>query len=151
MTTRDARADQAMRDIWEQWFQFYQAHFRADGIAISAADQIAFYEIAQPILRGLVAGATAPYDPAAAVAEEKRMRSNWRGRRLRACRTADEFSDLVGMLGVEDGSQCLRPEGMPTPPTPAQKRELQNTVANLLRTFLLWNDGSVSHQTLERF
>lgn len=49
----DQAADDAMRQIWAEWFQFYDRHFRANGIAISMADQMAFYEIAQPILRSL--------------------------------------------------------------------------------------------------
>lgn len=53
MARSDAKADEAMTEIWKQWFQFYQAHFRGHGIAISAADQIAFYEIARPIMRAL--------------------------------------------------------------------------------------------------
>jgi hypothetical protein len=50
-TDAEKKADQAMRQIWKEWFEFYQAHFRGPGIVISAADQAAFYEIAQPILR----------------------------------------------------------------------------------------------------
>lgn len=46
-------ADRAMHKIWKEWFDFYTKHFRGEGIAISGADQMAFYEIAQPILRGL--------------------------------------------------------------------------------------------------
>ena len=53
MSKPDKLADDAMKRIWKEWFDFYQAHFRADGIAISYADQMAFYEIAQPILRDL--------------------------------------------------------------------------------------------------
>lgn len=49
----DHDADEAMNRIWKEWFQFYQRHFRGSGIALSAADQMAFYEIAQPILREL--------------------------------------------------------------------------------------------------
>lgn len=50
----NCNADEAMNRIWKEWFEFYQKHFRKDGIAISAADQMAFYEIAQPILRKLI-------------------------------------------------------------------------------------------------
>jgi hypothetical protein len=49
----DQKADMAMQRIWKEWFEFYSKHFRAPGIAISGADQMAFYEIAQPILRDL--------------------------------------------------------------------------------------------------
>ena len=55
-------ADEAMKRIWSEWFTFYTKHFRGN-VAISAADQMAFYEIAQPILRALsapVAGAASP-------------------------------------------------------------------------------------------
>lgn len=51
----DAKSDEAMQEIWREWFEFYQRHFRGKGIAISAADQMAFYEIAQPKLRKLAA------------------------------------------------------------------------------------------------
>lgn len=54
MTGRsDAKADKAMQEIWSEWLAFYNAHFRGTNIAISAADQMAFYEIAQPKLRAL--------------------------------------------------------------------------------------------------
>lgn len=49
----DKKADAAMALIWKEWRGFYLAHFRGQGIAFSAADQMAFYEIAQPILRDL--------------------------------------------------------------------------------------------------
>jgi hypothetical protein len=49
----DKAADAAMTKLWKEWFEFYNAHFRGKNIAISAADQMAFYEIAQPIMRGL--------------------------------------------------------------------------------------------------
>ncbi len=42
-----------MNEIWKAWSEFYTAHFRGEGIALSAADQMAFMEIAQPILRKL--------------------------------------------------------------------------------------------------
>lgn len=45
-------ADNAMRQIWAEWFTFYEKHFRV-GCSISMADQMAFYEIAQPIMREL--------------------------------------------------------------------------------------------------
>ncbi len=49
----DKAADAAMHKIWRDWFNFYQEHFRGNGIGLSAADQMAFYEIAQPELRKL--------------------------------------------------------------------------------------------------
>jgi hypothetical protein len=54
LTKDELRADKAMREIWAEWWKFYQNHFRASGVAISAADQMAFYEIAQPKLFALV-------------------------------------------------------------------------------------------------
>ncbi len=48
------QADNAMRKIWREWLEFYTAHFRTAGVAISMADQAAFYEIAQPELHALV-------------------------------------------------------------------------------------------------
>ncbi len=54
MANQQALADQAMKQIWAEWHAFYRAHFRASGVGISAADQMAFYEIAQPILHKLV-------------------------------------------------------------------------------------------------
>lgn len=49
----DKAADAAMVEIWKDWFNFYHKHFRGPGIAISMADQMCFYEIAQPKLRQL--------------------------------------------------------------------------------------------------
>lgn len=84
---------------------------------------------------------------------EKLELRNWRGRRLRACRAADDLYEIIAALGVEEDSSVLPPPDarLPTPPTEAMKREMQNTAANLLRMILLWNDGSVSPQKLQRF
>lgn len=49
----DRLADEAMMQIWKKWYEFYTEHFRAKDIGISYADQMAFYEIAQPLLRDL--------------------------------------------------------------------------------------------------
>lgn len=57
----DAIADKAMHQIWKEWFEFYERHFCGANIRISMADQIAFYEIAQPILR-LLSSAPATRD-----------------------------------------------------------------------------------------
>lgn len=54
LTKAELAADKTMRLIWAEWFAFYQAHFRGCDIAISAADQMAFYEIAQPKLFDLM-------------------------------------------------------------------------------------------------
>ncbi len=53
--TPTGMADAVMMQIWAEWFAFYKRHFRAEGIAISMADQRAFYEIAQPLLHNLAA------------------------------------------------------------------------------------------------
>lgn len=51
--TTDRRADDAIQKIWTQWLAFYLKHNRGN-VLISMADQQAFYEIAQPIMRELV-------------------------------------------------------------------------------------------------
>jgi hypothetical protein len=53
MATRNQLADEAVLDIWSAFLKFYTSHFRGPNIAVSAADQTAFYEIAQPIMRKL--------------------------------------------------------------------------------------------------
>lgn len=53
----DKAADKVMLEIWSEWYRFYTGHFRKAGVVISAADQMAFYEIAQPKLRALADGA----------------------------------------------------------------------------------------------
>lgn len=83
--------------------------------------------------------------------DRRRMRQNWRGRRLLACRFADELSEVIEALGVEDGSELPPAEGFPAPPTDQQKLELQNATAVLLRMVLQWNDGHVSPSKLQRF
>lgn len=54
MTYRDHAADEATLRIWSEWFQYYSNHYRGAGITISMADQQAFFEIAQPIVRSLI-------------------------------------------------------------------------------------------------
>lgn len=67
----NAVADAAVKKIWADWFTFHEGHFRQTGIKISAADQMAFYEIAQPVMRSIVAPqATAPSE-----AELERLRA----------------------------------------------------------------------------
>lgn len=84
---------------------------------------------------------------------KKRELENYRGRRLRACRAAEDLHAVIENLGVENDPSILPiPDHvMPAAPSDAIKRELQNTVANLLRLILLHNDGRVSGQTLQRF
>jgi hypothetical protein len=77
---------------------------------------------------------------------------NYRSRRLEACRAADKLHDVIGNLGLEDGSQLPIPgEHFKPRPSAAVLRELQNQVATLLRMVLLFNDGQISHQELRRF
>ena len=57
-------ADAAMRQIWDEWWTFYVNHFRGPRIGLSVADQMAFYEIAQPILRRLASAQAVPAPPA---------------------------------------------------------------------------------------
>lgn len=87
--------------------------------------------------------------------EHKRLIAGWRGRRLLACRAADELHNIIDGLSSDNGSDLPPvsglPGGLPAPPSQAHIREMQNTVANLLRTILLWNDGNVSPQRLRRF
>lgn len=84
---------------------------------------------------------------------EIRELENYRGRRLRACRAADDLHAIIEQLGVENDPSILPipDHAMPTAPNGAIKREMQNTVANLLRLILLHNDGHVSPQKLQRF
>ena len=85
------------------------------------------------------------------IKEEKRMIACWRGRRYLACDAALLLHNVIEGLATDDGSDLPPDGGLPTPPSKAQIREMQNTAANLLRTILLWNDGSVSPQELHRF
>ncbi len=45
--------DDVVREIWKRWFKFYTDHFRAASLPLSYADQMAFYEIAEPLVRGM--------------------------------------------------------------------------------------------------
>lgn len=55
-TKAEKAADNAMRKIWREFYKFYDSHFRLEGIDLSMADQRAFEEIAQPVLRSLAKG-----------------------------------------------------------------------------------------------
>jgi len=83
--------------------------------------------------------------------EEFRLRKNWRGRRLLACRAVDSLIGVIENIGNEDGSQLPPDDGLPPPPNPALRRELKNMAASLLRFILLSNDGHVSTSTLNAF
>ncbi len=85
------------------------------------------------------------------IAERRRLIGCWRGRRLLACRAAGELHDIIEGLASDSGMDPPPNGGLPTPPSAAQIREMQNTAANLLRTILLWNDGHVSSQKLPLF
>ncbi len=79
----------------------------------------------------------------------KDMIKNWRGRRLLACEAATTLHRIIDELQADDGKHPR--DEAPSIPSEALRREMQNTVANLLRTILLHNDGQVSPQTLLRF
>lgn len=90
------------------------------------------------------------------IADRNRMIEGWRGRRLLACRAAGELHDVIAGLASDNGADLPPPDtglpgGLPAPPSRGHIREMQNTAANLLRTILLWNDGSVSPSILQRF
>jgi hypothetical protein len=85
------------------------------------------------------------------LAERKRLIGGWRGRRLLACRGVDELHEVIAGLASENGEDLPPDDGLPSPPSAAQIRELQNSAANLLRMILLWNDGRVSPDELHRF
>lgn len=84
--------------------------------------------------------------------DKQRMLQNYRGRRLMACRAADDLHSIIEKIGVEDGSELPIP-GCEHKPAPDRLliRELQNTTANLLRLILILNDGGVSSQELRRY
>lgn len=83
--------------------------------------------------------------------EDRERLSNWRGRRLYACRANDEIHNLIEMLGVEDGSQLPLPGGYAAAPMEIQKEEMKNLATTLMRMILIWNDGHVSSSKLNRF
>ncbi len=83
--------------------------------------------------------------------ERTRLLSGWRGRRLLACRAAQDLHDIADALAADNGDDLPPNYGLPQPPSPGHIREIQNSAAVLLRTILLWNDGSVSPSTLHRF
>jgi hypothetical protein len=84
------------------------------------------------------------------LAERDCLLQNWRGRRLLACRAADELEKVIAAIGDEDGTTLPPENGLPYA-SPGVKAELQNTVANLLRLILLMNDGHVSSHKLQRY
>jgi hypothetical protein len=75
---------------------------------------------------------------------------NWRSRRLRACRAADEFDSIINALGLEDGSELPPEYGLPTI-SEAHRHELRNAAALLLRMVLVANDGHISPAKLQRW
>lgn len=81
-----------------------------------------------------------------------RMRKNYRGRRFLACRAFSDIHDLIESLDVDDGTELPPPDrALPAPPTAAQKLELQNMAACLLRMICAFNDGGFSPQKLPRY
>tara|TARA_R110000737_G_scaffold253548_1_gene262900 strand:- start:78 stop:344 length:267 start_codon:yes stop_codon:yes gene_type:complete len=87
-----------------------------------------------------------------ALNKDETMRKNWRGRRLLACRAAEDLHMIIRDLGLEDGSQ-LPPngQGFTPPPSDPVRLEMQNTAANLLRMILAHNDRGCSPSKLNRF
>lgn len=83
--------------------------------------------------------------------EEKRLRSNWRGRRLLACRAVDQLTGVIAHLGEDDGTTLPPEGGLPTPPTDSLRAEIENAATNLLRLVLIHNDGHVSPHSLRAF
>lgn len=82
--------------------------------------------------------------------EKRRMEKNWRGRRFLVCRAIADIKDVIESLGIEEDGDPL-PDGFVSTITPQMKQELQNQAANLLRTIILHNDGSISNQKLNFF
>jgi hypothetical protein len=83
--------------------------------------------------------------------EKRRLLGNWRGRRLLACWATDLLRDVITALANDDGSHLPPDGGMPTPPSAAHIREMENQATALMRTILLWNDGAVSPHSLRSF
>jgi hypothetical protein len=75
---------------------------------------------------------------------------NWRSRRLRACRAADELESIINSLGLEDGSELPPEGGLPTI-SEAHRHELRNAASLLLRMVLVANDGHISPAKLQRW
>jgi hypothetical protein len=83
---------------------------------------------------------------------DETMRKNWRGRRLLACRAAENLDLIIRDLGIEDGSK-LPPDGKNFTPPPSEpvRLEMRNAVANLVRMILAYNDRGCSPSKLNRF
>lgn len=81
--------------------------------------------------------------------EKRRLLESWRGRRLLVCRAIETIDSAIENLGTNEGDPY--PEGFDPEVSDSLKRELQNSAANLLRLFLILNDGHVSSQKLPRF
>lgn len=85
------------------------------------------------------------------IVDRNHLLGNWRGRRLLACNAADDLCGVIAALASDDGSHLPPDGGLPAPPSAAQIREMQNQVIAIFRTVVLWNDGSLSNQKLQRF
>lgn len=84
------------------------------------------------------------------LAEQRRLLTGWRGRRLLACRAACVLEEVIENLGADDDVDPPPDRGLPAFQT-AMQHELHNSVSALLRMILLMNDGQVSPQKLRRF
>jgi hypothetical protein len=82
--------------------------------------------------------------------ERLKTMASWRGRRLMACRVADVLTEIVERLGIDNGKDAPPDGGLPKV-NELIRIEISNTVANLLRTILIHNDGHVSGSKLQRF
>ena len=82
--------------------------------------------------------------------EEKRLLSNYRGRRYLACNALDQVRRLIDHIGVEEGNSIILPPdgGLPTAPNDQVKNELKNLTSVLLRLILTHNDGHMSKREL---
>lgn len=68
--------------------------------------------------------------------------TNWRSRRLNACRAAGDLRSVIENLNYDDGSMS-EGDTRDNTTSKAMKQNLQNQVDNLLHQILLFNDGNV--------
>lgn len=83
--------------------------------------------------------------------QDDKMLKNWRGRRLLACRAADELERIINHIGIEDGSELPPSDGGLPKINEGQRNELLNATALVLRLVLGANDGNVSPARLRRY
>lgn len=107
--TPEMIADGAMKRIWTDWLAYHNAQFAGRKYYITAADQMAFYEIAQPVMRSLAASPPPAVEPVAVKPLDMFMHNvdawgaaEWFGRLADAVRghdaarmSGDEFADIT--------------------------------------------------------